>query len=150
MYKVLPLQFHGIAESPAQPVQNGLDAGNAVALGNQKGDQGFPGILTEDPKPLPIGHRFFHKGIDEKILGHGLIVPVQIKIIPPHFLKILGCSAKKKASLIGPYPGGASKGYAHITAQGGFLPAEALAAGKDMLQGEGKIQGNLNDVFAIN
>ena len=44
----LPFQLHRVAEGPAQPIQNGLDAGDAVTLGNQKGDQGLPGILTED------------------------------------------------------------------------------------------------------
>ena len=51
---------------------------------------------------------------------------------------------------MGPYPGGASQGHAHITAPRGLLPAEALAAGKDMLQGEGKIQRDLDGVVVIN
>ena len=88
------IRFHGIPVDFGNPFHRSFDRGYGPLLGDNKGNQHFPGLLTQNTKPGTAGGRFFHIGIRVRNLTADLTVTaVQMKIRAPEIPPLGFCAA---------------------------------------------------------
>ena len=72
------------AAAPGKVFHGGADGRNALALGDEKGDEHFPWILMQDSDALPEIERFVQiAALSRQAAPQRGIVPAQIKVVGP-------------------------------------------------------------------